>query len=32
MYDGQTATFLGKGRAAFKRRDHAIEVVFYVEP
>jgi hypothetical protein len=32
MYNGQTATFLGKGRALFKRRDHAAEDVFYVAP
>jgi hypothetical protein len=30
MYNGQTATFLGKGRAVFKRRNHATEDVFYV--
>jgi hypothetical protein len=32
LYNGQTATFLGKGRAVFKRRDHATEDVFYVVP
>jgi hypothetical protein len=32
MYNGQTATFLGKGRAVFKRRDHATDDVFYVAP
>jgi NADH:ubiquinone oxidoreductase subunit E len=32
MYNGQTAMFLGKGRAVFKRRDHATEDVFYVAP
>jgi hypothetical protein len=30
MYNGQTATFLGKGRARFKRRDHVTQDVFYV--
>ena len=30
MYNGQTATFLGKGRAVIKRRDHATEDVFYI--
>jgi hypothetical protein len=32
MYNGQTDTFLGKGRAVFKRRNHATEDVFYVAP
>jgi hypothetical protein len=32
MYNGQTGTFQGKGRAVFKRRKHAIEDVFYVAP
>jgi hypothetical protein len=32
MYNGQTATFLGKGRAVFRRLNHTIEDVFYVEP
>jgi transposase InsO family protein len=32
MYNGQTATFLGKGRAKFKRRNHITEDVFYVAP
>jgi hypothetical protein len=32
MYNGQTATFLGKGCAVFKRRDHATEDEFYVAP
>jgi predicted aspartyl protease len=32
MYNSQTATFLGKGRAVFKRRNHATEDVFYVAP
>jgi hypothetical protein len=32
MYNGQAATFLGKGRAVFKRRNHAAEDVFYVAP
>jgi hypothetical protein len=32
MYNGQTATFLSKGRAVFKRRDRATEDVFYVAP
>jgi hypothetical protein len=32
MYNGQTATLLGKGRAVFKRRNHANEDVFYVAP
>ena len=32
MYKGQTATLLGKGRAMFKRRNHATEDVFYVAP
>jgi hypothetical protein len=32
MYNGQTATFLGKGQAMFKRRNHATEDVFYVAP
>jgi hypothetical protein len=30
MYNGQTATFLGKGRAMFKPRNHATEDVFCV--
>jgi hypothetical protein len=32
MYNGQTATFVGKGCAVFKRRYHATEDVFYVAP
>jgi hypothetical protein len=32
MYNGQMATFLGRGRAVFKRRNHATEDVFYVAP
>jgi hypothetical protein len=32
MYNGQTATFLGKGRTMFKRHNHANEDVFYVTP
>ena len=32
MYNGQTATFLGKGRARFKRRNHTSTDVFYVAP
>jgi len=32
MYNGQTATFLGKGQGMFKRRNHATEDVFYVAP
>ena len=32
MYNGQTATFLGKGRARFKRRNHMTTDVFYVAP
>jgi hypothetical protein len=32
MYNGQTATFLGKGRAVFKRCNHTTEDVFYVAP
>jgi hypothetical protein len=32
MYNGQTATFLGKGRSVFKRRDHQTEGDFYVAP
>jgi hypothetical protein len=32
MYNGQTATFLGKACAVFKRRNHATEDVFYVAP
>jgi hypothetical protein len=31
MYNGQKATFFGKGRAVFKRRD-VTEDVFYVAP
>ena len=30
MCNGQTATFLGKGRATFKRRSHMTTDVFYV--
>jgi hypothetical protein len=32
MYNGQTATFLGKGCAIFKRRNHMTTDVFYVAP
>jgi hypothetical protein len=32
MYNGQTAAFLGKARAVFKRCNHATEDVFYVAP
>ena len=32
MYNGQTATFLGKGRTVFKRRNHVTEDTFYVAP
>jgi hypothetical protein len=32
MYDGRTATFLGKGRAEFKRRKFKTQDVFYVAP
>jgi hypothetical protein len=32
MYNGQTATFLGKGKAIFKRRNHMTTDVFYVAP
>jgi hypothetical protein len=32
MYNGQTATFLGKGRAVFKGRNYATEDLFYVAP
>jgi len=32
MYNGQTATFLGKGKATFKRRNHMSTEVFYVAP
>jgi hypothetical protein len=32
MYNGQTATFLGKGRAVFKHRDHDTEDLLYVAP
>jgi hypothetical protein len=32
MYNGQIATFLGKGRARFKRRNHMTTDVFYVAP
>jgi hypothetical protein len=31
-YNGQTATFLGKGGAVLKPRDHATEDVFHVAP
>jgi hypothetical protein len=30
MYNSQTATFLGKEGAVFKRRDHTTKDVFYV--
>lgn len=32
MYDGRTATFLGKGRAEFKRRTLRTQEMFYVAP
>lgn len=32
MYNGQTATFLGKGKAIFQRRNHMTTEVFYVAP
>jgi len=32
MYNGQTAAFLGKASAVFKRRNHTNEDVFYVAP
>ena len=32
MYNGQIATFLGKGRARFKCRNHTTTDVFYVAP
>jgi hypothetical protein len=32
MYNGQIATFLGKGCSLFKRRDHQTEDDFYVAP
>jgi hypothetical protein len=32
MYNGQTATFLGRGRAVFIRRNHAPEDMFYFAP
>jgi hypothetical protein len=32
MYNGQTATFLGKGRAQFQRHKHTTSEVFYVAP
>jgi hypothetical protein len=32
MCNDQTATFLGKGRANFKRRNHTTTDVFYVAP
>jgi hypothetical protein len=32
IYNGQTATFIGKKRAVFKRRCHETEDVFYVTP
>jgi hypothetical protein len=32
MYNGQTATFFGKGRVVFKRRDDVPKDVFYVAP
>jgi hypothetical protein len=31
-YNGQTATFLGKGRAIFKRRNYMTTDVFYAAP
>jgi hypothetical protein len=32
MYNGQMVTFLGKGHAVFKCRDHVNEDVFYIAP